>query len=149
MKCKVRGNIKLYVTLSSNLEINFVVLNLIYFYSSLKFDYAYSGIKKSNSVNENPQTETQPTTACSRPTTEKLEKMWNVFKVNNKNTRTTSMVLFWCLICVNFEHISHLVFKNFRKMQWNNASIIIFVPGFRNLRNHVIPWFTSQLKINS
>ena len=65
---------QVYVTLSSNLEINFVVLNLIYFYSSLNFDYAYSGIKKSNSVNENPQTETQPTTACSRPTTEKLEK---------------------------------------------------------------------------
>ena len=34
-----------------------------------------------------------------------------MFKVNNKNTRTTSMTSFWCsflVFFVNFEHISHL-----------------------------------------
>ena len=30
-----------------------------------------------------------------------------MFKVNNKDTKTTPMASFWCLI-VNFEHISHL-----------------------------------------
>ena len=35
-------------------------------------------------------------------------KVWNVFKVNNKDTRTTPMASFWYLI-VNFERISHLV----------------------------------------
>ena len=30
-----------------------------------------------------------------------------MFKVNNKNTRTTSMTSFWCFI-VDFEHISQL-----------------------------------------
>ena len=49
-------------------------MNLIDFYSSLNFDCAYSGIEKSNSVNENPQTETQTTTTCSKSTTETLEK---------------------------------------------------------------------------
>ena len=33
----------------------------------------------------------------------------NILKVNNKNTRTTSVTLFWCFI-VNFEHISYLYF---------------------------------------
>ena len=26
-------------------------------------------------------------------------KMWNTFKVNNKNIRTTSLALFWCFYC--------------------------------------------------
>ena len=34
-------------------------------------------------------------------------KLWNMFKVNNKDTRTTSLT---GLFTVNFEHISHLVF---------------------------------------
>ena len=36
-----------------------------------------------------------------------LEKGWNMLKVNNKNTRMTSMITFWCVFIVNFEHISH------------------------------------------
>ena len=40
-----------------------------------------------------------------------------MFKVNNKNTRTTSMTLFLCFI-VNFVHISHLflVFVDFEQI---------------------------------
>ena len=30
-----------------------------------------------------------------------------MFKVNNKNTKTKSMMWFWCFIA-NFEHFSHL-----------------------------------------
>ena len=33
--------------------------------------------------------------------------MWNMFKVNNKETKTTPMASFSVFI-VNFEHISHL-----------------------------------------
>ena len=34
-------------------------------------------------------------------------KVRNMFKVNNKNTKTRPIASFWCLI-VNFEHISHI-----------------------------------------
>ena len=36
---------------------------------------------------------------------------WNLFKVNNKDTTTTSMASSWCssLFIVNFEQISHIV----------------------------------------
>ena len=27
------------------------------------------------------------------------KKVWNMFKVNNKNTRMTSVTLFWCFYC--------------------------------------------------
>ena len=29
------------------------------------------------------------------------KKMWNMFKFNNKNTRTMSLTLFWCLLTLN------------------------------------------------
>ena len=37
-----------------------------------------------------------------------LEKVWNMFKVKNKNARTTS-VAFSGVCIVNFEHIEHSV----------------------------------------
>ena len=44
---------------------------------------------------------------------ETLKKEWNMFKVNNKTTRTTSFMSLWCLhrsgvFIVNFEYISKL-----------------------------------------
>ena len=39
----------------------------------------------------------QPVFTCSKPTKETLEKKWNMLKVNNKNTRTKSLMSFWCL----------------------------------------------------
>ena len=36
------------------------------------------------------------------------EKVRNMFKINNKDTRPTSMKSLWCLI-FSFKHISHLV----------------------------------------
>ena len=50
----------------------------------------------------------QPAITCSKLTIETPKRMWNMFKVNNKDTRTTPLALFLCLI-VNFEHISHLI----------------------------------------
>ena len=44
----------------------------------------------------------QQTFICSTSTTEILEKLSKMLKVNNKNTRTTSLMLFWC------QHISDL-----------------------------------------
>ena len=38
----------------------------------------------------------------------KVKKLWNMFKVNNKDTRTMSMTSFWCDFIVKLEHISHL-----------------------------------------
>ena len=37
----------------------------------------------------------------------KCEKVQNMFKFNNNDTRTMLLKSFWCII-VNFEHISHL-----------------------------------------
>ena len=42
---------------------------------------------------------TQKTFTFSRSTTEAIEKVWNMLKVNNKDTRATSLTLFWCLYC--------------------------------------------------
>ena len=49
----------------------------------------------------------QLTFVCSKSTIETLEKSVNVLKVNNKNIRTMSMLLF-CVFIVNLELISHL-----------------------------------------
>ena len=46
---------------------------------------------------------TRLTFTCSKSTTKTLEKVWNIFKVNSKNTRTTPDVFI-----VNSEHNSHL-----------------------------------------
>ena len=49
----------------------------------------------------------QQTFTCSKPKIKTYKKVWNIIKVDNKDTRTTSLTSFWCLF-VNFEHISHL-----------------------------------------
>ena len=41
----------------------------------------------------------QVTCICSNSTIETLEKVWTMFKVNNKSTRMTSLTLFWCFYC--------------------------------------------------
>ena len=41
----------------------------------------------------------QPVVTSSKLAIENYNKVWNMFKGNNKDTRTTSMVLFWCLYC--------------------------------------------------
>ena len=49
----------------------------------------------------------QVTFPCSKSAIETLEKGVNMFKVNNKNSKTTSLTPFWCFF-VNFEYISHI-----------------------------------------
>ena len=61
------------------------------------------------------------------------KKLSNMFKVNNKNSRTTSMMLFWCFI-VNFEHMSHL---------FSSVSIV----DFEQINDNQVE--TSQLNGNS
>ena len=39
------------------------------------------------------------TFTCSKSTIEILENGWNMFKVNNKNVRTTPLILYWCFYC--------------------------------------------------
>ena len=41
-----------------------------------------------------------------RTTFETVDQVWNIFKVNNKDTRAQNDFM----IIVNFEHISHLLF---------------------------------------
>ena len=43
---------------------------------------------------------------CSKATIETLEKVWNMFKVNNKDTRTTSMTSFSSVSIVKFEQVN-------------------------------------------
>ena len=41
----------------------------------------------------------QPTFTCSKLTIEPLKQVRNMFKVNNKDTRTTPLASFWCFYC--------------------------------------------------
>ena len=53
----------------------------------------------------------QLTNTCSKPSIERLEKGCNMFKVNRKDTRTSSVTLRMtpeCRFIVNFEYILHL-----------------------------------------
>ena len=46
-----------------------------------------------------PSNSTQSAIACLKLTIEHENKVWNMFKVNSKDTRATSMASFWCLFC--------------------------------------------------
>ena len=53
--------------------------------------------------------------------TEYPEQLINLFKVNNKETRKTSMTLFWCLsfyLWTDFQQTSFLYFHWFRTLFW-------------------------------
>ena len=41
----------------------------------------------------------QLTFTCSKLTIETLKQVRNMFKVNNKDTRTTPLASFWCFYC--------------------------------------------------
>ena len=49
----------------------------------------------------------QLTFTCSKSTIETYEKVWNMFKINNKNTERRQWRCFG-VFTVNFEHASHL-----------------------------------------
>ena len=54
----------------------------------------------------------QPNLSCSRHFFQSQQwkhqnNEWNVFKVNNKDTRTTSLTSFWCLYCWLWTNITH------------------------------------------
>ena len=49
----------------------------------------------------------QLTFYCLKSTIETLEKAWDMFKANNKNTRTTSLTSFWCCYCELWTYFTH------------------------------------------
>ena len=67
--------------------------------SELVVIYEYNGRNKFCNVRTERKDlrPTQLTFTCSNSTIEFQEKVWN--KVNNKNSKTTSLTSFWCLYC--------------------------------------------------
>ena len=47
----------------------------------------------------------QLTAPCLKSPVDATEKVWNMFKSNNKNTRTTSMTSLWCFYCQLWTYI--------------------------------------------
>ena len=68
-------------------------------------------------------------------------KMWNMFKVNNKNTKTTSLTSSWCFIG-NFEHISHLFSVSIADSEHVNVS---WDDGFRIGISMNLPLMTKNM----
>ena len=52
--------------------------------------------------------QTQPSITYSKLTMETLEQVWNMFKVNNEDTRSTPLAYRSGVFTVNLEHISNL-----------------------------------------
>ena len=52
--------------------------------------------------------QTQPSITYSKLTMETLEQVWNMFKVNNEDTRSTPLAYRSGVFIVNLEHISNL-----------------------------------------
>ena len=63
------------------------------------------------------------------------KNVWNMFKVNNKDTRTTSLKSFWCLYCqlwTNFTHCSGVSIADFEKVNLG------WVEAFRAVQRHSV-----------
>ena len=69
--------------------------------------------KKIQTVNKNRKITTQldlskPTFTCSKSTNGNTRTiMWNLFNVTNKDTRTMSLMSFWCLYCKLWTYFIH------------------------------------------
>ena len=55
---------------------------------------------------------TQPAFTCSKLTIETLQQLWNMFKVKNKDTRTTPFAPCSSIPIVNFEQVNAGVTRN-------------------------------------
>ena len=53
--------------------------------------------------------------------------MWNLFKVNNEETRTTSLTLFWCLCCKLSKDLTHFSGASLIDIEQVNAGWVIDV----------------------
>ena len=56
---------------------------------------------------------------CWKAITETLENVWHMFKVNNKNTRTTSITSLWCFFWLAL-NIYHTFFECFYRWRWTS-----------------------------
>ena len=70
-------------------------------------------VSKDETFVVNNSTSSQVIFTCSKSTTETLEKKWNVFKVTNKNTRTT---WFYCKLWTYFTPFSSVSIVYFEQM---------------------------------
>ena len=48
-------------------------------------------------------------------------KVWNLFKINNKDTRTTLMTSFWCRACQLWMYFTHCSGISIVNIKWVNA----------------------------
>ena len=57
------------------------------------------------------------------------KKVWKMFKVNNKNTRTTSLMSWWCFYCLLWRHFTpfSIAFVDFEQV---NLSWVIRIRFF-------------------
>ena len=51
-----------------------------------------------------------------------LKKAWNMFKANNKNTRTTSSTSFWCLYCKLW---TYFTIVDFEQVNFNRETSVL------------------------
>ena len=79
----------------------------------------------------------------------KVNKVWNMFKSNNKVTVTTPLVSFSCFYCVNFEHFtpcSSIFIVNFGHVNagWGQETgykKLTFWRLFLHILRRTIAWF--------
>ena len=67
----------------------------------------------------------------SKSETQELETVF-IIKVNNKDTRTTSMTSFWCLFCLKFTFFSSITL--FCEYCWLWERICLLLPNLNKLR---------------
>ena len=85
---------------------------------------------------------------CSKSTIDTLKKVWNRFKVNNKNTITTSFTCFWCVFIVNipFSIVSIVEFEEVN-VSLNDFKYRQIIPSRLN-DWYIIVWQTPPLQTN-
>ena len=69
--------------------------------------------------------------------------MWNVFKVNNKNTRTMPLASFWCISCYPWTH-----FTSYSIVSIANFEHAIADWGMKWIRQSVTAWKVSEFEVH-
>ena len=99
---------------------------------------------------------TQPTLFAESQEWKHKNNVWNMFKVNNKETRTMSMTSFWflyCLLWIYFTHCSSVSIVDFEQVNvgWEGkvylgpwkTSIMGHLGKMINGKDALSPWFSS------
>ena len=94
----------------------------------------YAGSNKSNAVADDLTLNIRANIYLSKVNWNNRKRSGKCSKLNNKNTRMASMILFWCFI-VNFEHICFTPFFSFSVVDFQQ--VIVSWQVFPNL---IICW---------